>query len=272
MIAGMTPKQLKALIARGEGERLEFKQSLRQPKEIVRSLVAMANARGGKLLVGVRDDGEIVGVTVGNDTVANLVERDIKPHTSPKLLPSIDEVIVNGKTVLVLTVKRGLPGTVYRADEIAYLRSGPTNQVMPEEDQTRKSMASFKAELSARQNPISGGRGHWAQREKARVQRYEQNHGLFLIHRWQPSTIPGQVADVQIELTQHGEGPLTSGTVRNVRYHLGPKFATRAIVKRNARQRFRVNLSAYGPFLCTAVVNFTDGSAPVELERYIDFG
>ena len=53
---------LRALIRQGEGERLEFKKKTTHPTRIARTLASLANTHGGQVLVGVEDDGRIVGV------------------------------------------------------------------------------------------------------------------------------------------------------------------------------------------------------------------
>lgn len=55
-------RELKTLVARGEGASLEFKRKAAYPDKVVREMIAFANARGGILLVGVGDDGEIAGL------------------------------------------------------------------------------------------------------------------------------------------------------------------------------------------------------------------
>lgn len=55
-------KALYALVAKGEGEQLEFKRKATHPEKIVRELIAFANTKGGTLLIGVADDGSIPGV------------------------------------------------------------------------------------------------------------------------------------------------------------------------------------------------------------------
>ena len=55
-------KRLKQLIRRGEGETLDFKQTISDPYKIAKTISSFANTRGGKLLVGVKDDKRIVGV------------------------------------------------------------------------------------------------------------------------------------------------------------------------------------------------------------------
>lgn len=107
--------------------------------------------------------------------------------------------------------------------------------------------------------------------ERQRIKRYENNAGLFLVHTWRPSLTPGQVADIAIRLHQHGDGPLKEGKVKSVEYELGPKFFHHPVIKTNAADAFRLDVSAYGPMLCLAKVHFKDGQAPLLLERYIDF-
>ena len=53
----MTQAALRRLISLGEGQSLEFKQSL--PDDLGRELCAFANSAGGKILIGVADDGSI---------------------------------------------------------------------------------------------------------------------------------------------------------------------------------------------------------------------
>ena len=106
--------------------------------------------------------------------------------------------------------------------------------------------------------------------EAVRVRRYEKYRGVFLIHSWRPSRQQGQVADIVLQLQQHGDGPLGSGLVDRVEYALGPKFFGGPVTKINPEESFRLEVSAYGPMLCVARVWLKDGSS-FDLERYVDF-
>ncbi len=55
---------LEKMISRGEGVQLDFKQSITNQKKIARTLAAFANNNGGKLLIGVKDNGFILGCNV----------------------------------------------------------------------------------------------------------------------------------------------------------------------------------------------------------------
>ena len=75
----ITAEQVKLLISEGEGLIVEFKK--RYTPRIDQDIVAFANARGGTLLLGVRDDGSIAGERLTNDMKAkiNSLMRNCKP-------------------------------------------------------------------------------------------------------------------------------------------------------------------------------------------------
>ncbi len=107
--------------------------------------------------------------------------------------------------------------------------------------------------------------------EHRRIKKYEEQRGLFLIHEWRPSTETDQVADIVVWLHQHGKGPLTGSKVERVEYQLGPKFFASPVIKRNAEESFKLEVSAYGPVLCLAKAYVAGERQPIELERYLDF-
>jgi ATP-dependent DNA helicase RecG len=98
----MKAQRVLDLIARGEGETVEFKKSMGQLRRAVETTAAFANTRGGHLLIGVRDDGAVIGVE-GEDSVRRMAQL-ITAHTDPVLYPSIEAVEVKGKQVIVATV------------------------------------------------------------------------------------------------------------------------------------------------------------------------
>ncbi|NOY74953.1 MAG: hypothetical protein GXP32_04075, partial [Kiritimatiellaeota bacterium] len=77
----MTINEIKTIIALGEGFSSEFKKSASDKKSIGREICAFANATGGVLLIGVADDGEIVGVDHHNKLKSEIqsIVRSIEP-------------------------------------------------------------------------------------------------------------------------------------------------------------------------------------------------
>ena len=76
----MNPADLKRLVRIGEGYHLEFKRKVSSPIRIAREAIALANTWGGSILIGVDDDGSIVGV---KDAEAS--RQILKSTFNPKL-------------------------------------------------------------------------------------------------------------------------------------------------------------------------------------------
>lgn len=58
----MTLRELKQLVSLGEGVSLEFKRRVPRDARIAKEVIALANTHGGRILLGVSDDGTITGV------------------------------------------------------------------------------------------------------------------------------------------------------------------------------------------------------------------
>jgi len=62
------------LIDQGESETLEFKKSIGEWKEIIKTITAFANTRGGYILIGVSKSGKLPGIDIGKDTIQHLTK------------------------------------------------------------------------------------------------------------------------------------------------------------------------------------------------------
>ena len=86
-----------------EGKTLEFKRDLSSPKSLLKTLVAFANTAGGKLVVGIDDAKQIVGVSNPLDDEERLCNL-IADSIAPRLVPNVELLTVEGKTLLVVEV------------------------------------------------------------------------------------------------------------------------------------------------------------------------
>ncbi len=68
----MTFTQILQWIDQGEGTNLEFKMQITHLSKIAKTLCAFANTKGGTLVVGITDDGEMVGVIDPKQTITKL--------------------------------------------------------------------------------------------------------------------------------------------------------------------------------------------------------
>ncbi|MCY2959181.1 MAG: ATP-binding protein [Planctomycetota bacterium] len=99
----LSPEDIRALVAQREGKKLEFKSGLPRDEKTARSLAAFANTRGGILLVGVGDRGEILGAPHPPDTSAHLHEI-AQLQLEPPLVVQCGIVSVNQKPIVWCSV------------------------------------------------------------------------------------------------------------------------------------------------------------------------
>jgi predicted HTH transcriptional regulator len=71
----MTSEELKKLVSGGESERVKFKRSLGEWKEIVVATAAMASPHGGQICIGVEPTGRDCGVELGKGTLKDLANK-----------------------------------------------------------------------------------------------------------------------------------------------------------------------------------------------------
>jgi len=98
-----TPDELSALIAGREGKRLEFKRGLPGPAKVARTLAAFANTRGGLLLVGVGDRGELVGAPRPRETMEHL-RAVAAERLEPPLEVQVSVVTLQEKRIVCCSV------------------------------------------------------------------------------------------------------------------------------------------------------------------------
>lgn len=147
----MDKSQLLSKIESGEGQHLEFKTSFAEQDEATKSLCAFTHAEGGSVFLGVNDDGNVVGVTVGRNTIENLTNR-LRSNTQPSLNPTIEQFDVEGKTIVVISIGKAIEDTLYHAFNAAYIRVGKTNQVLSPADIKKRLYKAFQADNLATKN------------------------------------------------------------------------------------------------------------------------
>ena len=102
----MTEAELIKLIAGGESMTVEFKGDRKRPLrdgELIEAVVAMANASGGQILVGVEDDGQVTGARAEHQDAEGAAAL-IMNRTTPNMPVEAEVVEVEGQKVLVVHV------------------------------------------------------------------------------------------------------------------------------------------------------------------------
>jgi ATP-dependent DNA helicase RecG len=122
-VSPMTPEQLNIILQEGEGYNVEFKQAIPSKlRELAEEICAFANAAGGVLLIGIKDNNTICGVEIDNSTRSRI--REAIKTIDPPLDVQIDEIPIDGKKIICLDVKTG-SRKPYAASGNIFVRNGP---------------------------------------------------------------------------------------------------------------------------------------------------
>lgn len=173
------------------------------------------------------------------------------------------------------TLLQGGFGRKLDAAQVRMYRDDWHNRVQARRDKlvnlNESQFKDFRPDFSQNASMEEPKRSNFSELESQRIDEYQRNHGLFLIHRWRPSDDPKEVADIVIRLHQHNLGPLHEEKVESVEYQLGPKFFTESVMVTDPTNGFQLEVSAYRPMLCLAKVHLIDDRSPITLSRFIDF-
>ncbi len=102
-------------IKEGEGPTLDFKKTIKSAPKIAKTLVAFANGRGGKLVIGVTDEGRIKGTRVEQEK--HILLEAAKQHCSPYIALEFQTLVVDLVNVLICRVKESNHKPHYAVDE-----------------------------------------------------------------------------------------------------------------------------------------------------------
>ena len=135
----MLKTELLEIIANGENSGVEFKRDDIRPEQLAKEVVAMLNFQGGKLFLGVEDDGTVSGIQRPNleEWVMNVMQDKIHPL----ILPFYEEIKLDeGIKVAVISFQQGISKPYVlrdRGKEEIYIRVGSTSRLASREQQMR---------------------------------------------------------------------------------------------------------------------------------------
>jgi ATP-dependent DNA helicase RecG len=154
----MEALELIELISRGEDTRTQFKrrQDVTNAKSLAREMVAFANCKGGRILIGVDDTGSVTGLSPDDirrinqlisNTVTNLVSSSINPET--------ENVAVGGKLVMVVTVPEGVSKPYADNDGVFWVKSAADKRRVTSREEVQRMLQSADL-VHADEVPVEG--------------------------------------------------------------------------------------------------------------------
>ncbi|MFH1097599.1 MAG: RNA-binding domain-containing protein [Candidatus Desantisbacteria bacterium] len=154
------------ILANLENSGIEFKRDNLKPEQLAKEIVALSNFNGGKIFIGVEDDGTITGIQRGN--LQEWVMNVFRDKVHPMIIPFYEEVEVESKKrVAVISFPQGIakPYVVkHNGREDVYIRLGSRSELATREQQAR--LYSIGGLLHTETMPVSGSSLHSLDRQR----------------------------------------------------------------------------------------------------------
>ena len=114
-------RYLLGLIGEGEHQQQDFKYRVDDARKLAKSVSAFANTDGGRLLIGVRDDGLIAGVRKEGEIY--VMHQAAYKYCQPEASVRFDTYHAEGRTVVIATVPPSDKKPVCAQDEDGQMRA-----------------------------------------------------------------------------------------------------------------------------------------------------
>ena len=131
---------LKAIIAKGEDSRLQFKKDVRNVDALASEMVALSNSEGGHILIGVSDTGELLGIPRSDlGRINQLISNAASQHVRSPIAPLTENIILApGRLLIVLTISKGIDKPYFDRNGVIWLKSGPDKRRVNSKEELRR--------------------------------------------------------------------------------------------------------------------------------------
>ncbi|HDL07892.1 MAG TPA: ATP-binding protein, partial [Desulfobacteraceae bacterium] len=104
----METVEILQILSQGEDSQNRFKKDLNNADALAAELIAFSNTLGGRIFIGVSDDGEIVGLNSGDiQRINQLLSNTASQNVKPAINPLTEIVTINDRRILIVHVAKG---------------------------------------------------------------------------------------------------------------------------------------------------------------------
>lgn len=143
----MLKTELVEVLTNGENSGVEFKRDDVHPDSLATEIVALLNLEGGRVLLGVEDDGSVLGLTRKPKAAEEWVMNVCRNNIQPPVIPYWETVRYEPQMIVgIITLPDDSPDKPYKAKRgsawVAFVRVGSTSREATREEEARLYQAS----------------------------------------------------------------------------------------------------------------------------------
>jgi len=153
----MEELELIKLTGCGEDSRTQFKRTITNTESLAGELVAFSNSKGGRILIGVGDQGELLGLSPDdihriNQLVSNMATNLVRPSINPD---TENVATASGLVVMVVSVPEGLSKPYSDNNGVFWVKSGSDKRSVTSREEIQRMFQGADI-IHADEIPVSG--------------------------------------------------------------------------------------------------------------------
>jgi len=132
----MEASELIKVIDRGEDSRHQFKVKINDAKKLAAEIVAFSNSKGGLIVIGVNDRGELKGLSSSEIGMVNqLISNAATNNVKPAINVITENIEIENKKLILVSINEGLNKPYCDNDGVFWIKSGSDKRkvTLPEE-------------------------------------------------------------------------------------------------------------------------------------------
>lgn len=136
----MDLKELNAIVENGEDGKHQFKSDVKNADSLGSEMAAFANDKGGMILIGVADNGEVHGLSKEDVRRINgLISNSASQHVrSPLSVDSENIAVGEGRVVIVVTIPKGIDKPYFDKNGVIWLKCGSDKRRVNSKEELRR--------------------------------------------------------------------------------------------------------------------------------------
>jgi ATP-dependent DNA helicase RecG len=148
--------ELLELIARGEDSHTQLKQTITNPESVAGDIVAFSNSKGGRMIIGVNDQGTVIGLSRDDIRRINqLISNTATTLVRPSVNPTTENVSVGGMLLIVVTVQEGISKPYSDNNGVFWVKSGSDKRRVTSREEVQRMLQSADL-VHADEVPVEG--------------------------------------------------------------------------------------------------------------------
>ena len=152
----MNQQEMQLLLENGEDSLTQFKSNMNNPDQLASELVAFSNSAGGRLFIGVHDDGSIAGLTIQDvQRLNNMLSNVASQHVHPSINPLSENVHTDKGIVIVVTISSGTSKPYTDNQGFIWVKSGGDKRKVTAREEMQRMFQSVGL-VHADEVPVSG--------------------------------------------------------------------------------------------------------------------